>query len=268
MACGNQEYFIGNGPVYIRRIGDDCASATEGWVAVGDANELMINISQDFGNHYESLSGNKVRAARWLNQTDTDFSLSIQNFSVANLTKLLQGTEQASVVSASVTLEQVTNVYEGEIFFTANPGISSIVVRDYNGGTPVLLVEDVDYTIVEKAGDTANSSRDGAIQMITGAPNVVSSYPMVIEVDYDHVGTEGAVKALTSGVSDYEVKFSGINRNATSKNVVVDMFRAQFNATEELSLIGDEITSLSFTGALLPDGNGEFFTVTKVNAVS
>ena len=131
-----------------------------------------------------------------------------------------------------------------------------------------MLVEDVDYTILTKSGDAAGSSRDGAIKMITGAPNA-GTYPMTLSVDYDHVGTEGAVKALTSNVSDYEIKFQGVNMTAPSKMVSVEIHRAQFNATEELSLISSEATlTLAFTGAVLPDTNGEFFSVTKVNAVA
>ena len=75
MSCNDSEYFVGQGPVYIRRMGDDCGNAAEGWVDLGDADELMISIEQNFQDHYESKSGNRNRVARWKDTTAADFTL-------------------------------------------------------------------------------------------------------------------------------------------------------------------------------------------------
>lgn len=257
MACGNQNYFVGNGPVYLRRVGDNCGAPNEGWWSVGDANELKISISQDFADHYESLTGVRARSARWLNQTAADFTMSVQNFNATNLAALLQGTASGAVVGGSIVDESNTNVYEGQVFFVAYPGISAVSIDE--GITPLVL--NTDYELVD-------GGRDGGIRIITGAPNISGSGPLTLDVSYTHVGVSDVISALQTGVQDYEIRFNGINLNAPNTPVIVTMNRAQVNAAEELSLIGQDITSLSFTGAVLPDSGAEFFTVTLSNTVA
>lgn len=253
MPCGTNEYFTGNGDVLMRRVGSDCGTVSEGWFKVGDANELMISIAQDFASHFESQSGNRLRTARWLNQTEVDFTLSVQNFDLDVLTALLQGTKNAAVVGGSVIDEVIGNVYEDRWVFTQYQGISAVTVTSNSGATT--LVSGTDYSL---------DARNGGIYIIDDTNVTANS----IEVDYTHVGIEGSVDALTVPVEDFQIRFNGRNLTSPDKPVIVTMNRAQVNASETLSLIGQEITSLTFTGALLPDSNEEYFTVIKPNAVS
>jgi len=253
MACGTNNYFVGNGEVLVRRRADDCGDPSEGYRKLGDANTLMVNISQDFGNHYESTSGNRVRSARWLNQTEANFTLSVQNFDAENLADLLLGTDSGAVAGAAVVGEVVPDAYLDRWVFTEFPGISAVSVTSDSGGN--VLVLDTDYEL---------DTRNGGIKIIDMTDVVDNS----IEVDYTHVGIEGLIEALTTNPEDFQVRFNGINLNSSNKPVIVTLKRAQFNATEELSLIGQEITELSFTGALLPDENSEFFDILLSNQVA
>lgn len=255
MVCTNQEYFVGNGPVFLRKVGDNCGSPTEGWFDVGDASELMINISQEFGDHWESRSGVRRRAARWINQTTADFTLSVNNFNATNLAALLQGTDSGAVVGASIVDESVANAYEGRTVYTAYPGMSAVIVKE---GAQVLVL-DTDYTL---------DTRNGGVTIITGAPNISGSGPITLLVSYTHVGLKASIEALTTGVQDYEIRFNGINLTASTTPVIVTIHRSQINAAEELSWIGQEIMSLTFTGAILPDANDNMFKVDLANAVS
>lgn len=254
MACNDNEYFVGNGPVYIRRVGGDCAGPAEGFWPVGDADQLEISNDQSFNDHYESQSGNRTRAARWLESTTVDFTLSVKDFKLDTLAALLQGTKSAAVAAGSVVAEAVTDAYEGQVFYVAFPGISAVSIVD--GVTPLVL--GTDYELVD-------SGRDGGIKIISGAPNFTAGNQL--DVDYTHLGIQGAVKALTSGVEDYEIRFNGINLNNQNVPVLVNIKRAQFNAAENIALIGTDITELTFTGAVLPDVNGEFYEITKANAI-
>lgn len=254
MACNDNEYFVGNGPVYIRRVGGDCAGPTEGFWPVGDADQLEISNDQSFSDHYESQSGNRTRAARWLESTSVDFTLSIKDFKLDTLTALLQGTKTAAIAAGSIIDEPITDAYEGQVFYVAYPGISSVVIVD--GATT--LVAGTDYEIVD-------GGRDGGIKIITGAPNFTAGN--TLDVDYAHVGIQGSVKALTSGVEDYEIRFNGINLNNQNVPVIVKIARAQINAAENIALIGTDITELTFTGAILPDAGGEFYEIVKANSV-
>jgi len=258
MACTDQEYFVGNGDVLIRPVADDCGDPTGGWFKLGDADTLSISNSQDFGDHFESQSGNRVRSARWRNSTTVDFTLAVQNISIDNLVVLLQGVDSGAVAAGSVVSEEVKFAYEGKWVYTAYPGITSVSVSNGNGSPATALTLNTDYTI---------DSRNGGIYIVSGSPNFVGDGSSLY-VSYTHVGIEGAVEALAAGVQDWQIRFNGINLNATNKPVIVTLKRAQINATEELSLIGQDITSLSFTGAVLPDTNNEFYEVVKSNAVA
>lgn len=255
MACTNQQYFVGNGKVLFRKVVDDCGSPSEGYREIGDASELMIAHAQDFGSHFESQTGTRNRAARWKNSTEVSFTLSLQNLSPLNLVDLLQGTDSGAVVAGTSTNELVTNSFLNRTAFTAFPGIviTSIVQNTF----VTALVSGTDYTL---------DSRNGGITMISSA-NMVGAQPWTLKVTYTHVGIEGLVKALKTPVRDFQIRFNGINLNAPNKPVFVEMFRAQVNATEQLRLIGQEITALTFTGALLPDANNDFYKVTIANPV-
>lgn len=255
MACNDNEYFVGNGPVYIRRVGGDCAGPAEGFWPVGDADVLEISNSQTFNDHYESQSGARARAARWLTETAVEFTLSVKDFKLDTIAALTQGTKSAAVAGGSVVDEVVTDAYEGQVFYVAYPGISAVSVDD--GVTSLVL--GTDFELVD-------NGRDGGIKIISGAPNFTAGNPL--DVSYTHVGVEGAVKALTSGVEDFEIRFNGINLNNQNKPVIVKIQRAQFNAAENIALIGTDITELTFTGAVLPDANGEFYEIVKANAVA
>ena len=137
--------------------------------------------------------------------------------------------------------------------FVTYPGISAVVVTS-NAGANV-LVEGVDYNL---------DSRNGGVE-ITDMTDIVSN---LIQVDYTHVGVEGVVNALANSSVDYELRFNGVNLNSPNKPVIVNINRARLYAAEELSLIGQDITKLAFTGDILADGNSETFSVTLGNSVA
>jgi len=251
MTCSNQ-HFVGNGEVLIRAIGDNCGAAAESFRKVGDADELMISTSTDRGTHFESTSGQRRKSATWINSTDTTFSLSVTDFNVGNLADLLLGTDSGAVAGAAVVDEAVSVPSLGWVFVTY-PGITSVTVTS-NGGLNTLVLG-TDYNL---------DSRNGGIEIID-MTDVVAN---IIEVDYTHVGVEGIVSALQNSSQDFELRFNGVNLNSPNKPVIVQVFRAKIYAAEELSLIGQDITKLSFTGDILVDSNDNTYKVIMGNAVA
>ena len=253
MACTDQEYFVGQGEVLIRPLADNCGDPTNGWRKLGDANELTLSTSQSFNEHFESTSGVRRKAARWLTETSSEFTLSVQNLSLDNLADLLQGDKSAAVAAGTITDEVVEFVYEGRWVYTVHQGISAVTVKS-NAGANTLTVN-VDYEL---------DTRNGGIKILDDT-DVVNN---TITVTYTHVGSQGTVDALQNGVVEFQIRFNGINMNAPNSPVIVELKRAQVNAAETLNLIGTDITSLTFTGALLGDTDGKYFTVKKSNSVA
>ena len=251
MACTNQ-HFVGNGEVLIRAIGDDCGAASESFRKVGDASELTISVSTDRGNHYESVSGLRRKTATWVNQTDSTFTLTVNDFNGPNLVDLFLGTDSGAVAGGNVTDEEIAVPAAGWVF-TQYPGITSVVVTSNSGATTLTL--GTDYNI---------DSRNGGIQILQMS-NVTDN---LIEVDYTHVGVEAIVEALQNSSQDYEIRFNGINLNSPNKPVIVTLKRARIYPAEELSLIGQDVTQMQFTGDLLLDSNGDVFEVKLANSVA
>ena len=253
MACTDQEYFVGQGEILFRPLADNCGDPTNGWRKVGDANELTISTSQTFNEHFESQSGLRRKAARWLTETSSEFTLSIQNLSLDNLADLLLGEKSAAVAAGTVTNEVVEHAYEGRWVYVAYPGISAVTVKSNSGANT--LVVNVDYEL---------DTRNGGIKILSDTLVVNNT----LTVTYTHVGTQGMVSALKNASGEFQIRFNGINMNAPNTPVIVELKRAQINAAENLSLIGTDVTSLTFTGALLTDSAGETFTVLKANTIA
>jgi len=262
MATVNNNYFIGQGEVMLRKLNDDETTAEAFW-ALGDCDVFTTDIAVSKTNHYESQSGVRRKAATFNTQTDMTFSMSVKNFNVANLTALLSGTDAGATAAGSVVDEVITNPSgEAGYLYTAYPGISNVTIKD--GGSPQdALVLDTDYTI-ESVGDISGFS--GGIKIIDGAPNYTGGS---ILVSYDHVGITGAVSVLTTPFAKYAIRFNAVNMNAPNTPVIVEVKVAQFNPAESISWIGTDIASFDFTGDVLTPADASApIVVTESNAAA
>lgn len=251
MSCNNQNYFIGQGKVMMRSLGDGCAAATEAFFEIGDADVFSISPTTTFIEHYESQSGLRKKALRVQDTQDKAFTLGIKNISAKNLSVLLAGTDSGSVAAGSVVDEVIAVASLGTVY-TAFQGITSVVVTSNSGVTTLVL--DTDYTV---------DSRNGGITLIDLANVTANS----IEVDYAHVGRQFSVNALQSLSGDYELRFNAINRSEPNTPWIIKILRGSISTADELSLIGSDVMSLSFTGEALDDANGDSIVIEKSNTV-
>lgn len=254
MACNNTNYYVGQGTVYMRALGDGCGAATEAFYALGDADSFTISPTTTFIEHYESTSGLRKKALRVQDTQDTDFSLSVKNISAKNLAVFLAGTDAGSTVGGSVVDESIAVVAAGTVF-TRYQGISAVTVTSNSGAVTLTLTDD--YTV---------DSRTGAITLTSaGYAKVVGG---TIEVDYTHVGEQFDISALQNLSGDYEIRFEAINRSEPNTPMTVILHRASISTADELSLIGSDVMSLNITGAALEDANGDTLTIRKANSVA
>lgn len=255
------DYFIGQGELYVRQLNDDETPAEAFW-GLGDADVFTTDTSTSVNKHYESNSGTRRLAASWNTQLDQTFTINVKNFNLANLAALMAGTDSGAVAGAAVVDEAVSYAYEGQVVYTAYPGISSVTVKEA-GSPAVSLVAGTDYELVD-------NGRDGGIRIISGAPNISGSGPLNLLVSYTHVGIAGAIQALTSTFKKYEIRFNAINVKNPSTPVIVDVPVAQFYPAESVSWIGiDNVASFDFTGDILtPTDGSEPIRVTLANTVA
>lgn len=253
-------YFVGQGEITIRKLNDDGTPAEAFW-HIGDANELTTDISVSKQNHYESQTGTKVKSVTWNTQTDSTFSMAVQNFNADNLRVVLSGTDTGAVAGASVVDEIVEFAAGADgINYTVYQGITAVSVNDGDGVTP--LVEGTDYEIEAEGGITGFS---GGIRLLVGAPNYTGPN---IEVSYTHVGVKGVVEALTTPFQNYEIRFNAVNMAAPNSPLVVKIAKAQLNPVESIGWISDDIGDLTFTGDILKPVSGAPIVVTVANEVA
>lgn len=258
MACNNTNYYVGQGTVYMRALGDGCGAATEAFYSLGDADAFTVSPSTSFIEHYESTSGLRKKALRVQDTQDTDFSLSVKNINAKNLATFLAGTDNGSTVAGSVIAENIAVAAAGTVF-TRYQGISSVSITT-GGSSATAMSLTTDYTL---------DTRTGAITITaTGWTKIDADDDDSIDVDYDHVGEQFDIDTLQNIAGDYEIRFEAVNRSEPNTPVTVILHRASISTADELSLIGSEVMSLNITGAALEDANGDTMTIRKANTVA
>lgn len=262
MAC-QQEYFVGQGNVYFRtRIAGCDGDFDGGLIPFGDADELTIAHSTTWGDHYESQTGLRSKAARWLTQQDASFTLRVQNINATNLAIALLGTDSGEISGASISGEVITRAYAGEIVPLKYPGISAVTVQvtaqPVGAGLtlPDTLTVDVDY-IIDADNGTIKLLNTGS-SVFVGKP----AGPYTLSVNYTHADVKGVVEALSQRVAEYGLWFEGKNMTNADEVVTVRIDRVQIEPTDQISWIGTGVANLTLKGTILPI-DGKFYTVTK-----
>lgn len=260
MACNNTNYYVGQGKVYMRALGDGCAPATETFFALGDADSFVVSPTTSFIEHYESTSGSRKLALRVQDTQSTEFSLSVKNISAKNLAVFTAGVDAGATPAATGFVESKIPVVAAGTVFTRYQGISNVTVT--TGGTLATAMSGlgVDYDY---------DSRTGAIEITpAGMAKITADDDDSIDVTYDHVGEQFDISALQKLSGDYEIRFEAINRSEPNTPISVILHRASVSTADELSLIGSDVLSLNVTGAALEDANGNTLTIRKANTVA
>lgn len=126
----------------------------------------------------------------------------------------------------------------------------------------------VTWTNVGRGTLTANTDYEvtaGGVRILTGAAVFVTDGEPIIAGYTPLAGN--IVQALTSGGKEYEIVFEGLNEAASSKPVIVSVFRGKLGAASGIGLIGEDYATLEVTGKVLKDttksgvGVSQYFTV-------
>jgi hypothetical protein len=108
----------------------------------------------------------------------------------------------------------------------------------------------------------------GGVRLLTGAAVFATDGEAFIADYTPYAGN--VVQALTSGGKEYEIVFEGLNEAASSKPVIVSVFRGKLGATQSVTFIGDDYASMEVSGKVLKDttktgvGVSTYFTVAMV----
>jgi hypothetical protein len=204
---------------------------------VGNVPALRVSLATDTLQHKESRTGNRLVDLRLVRERSATITMTLENFSKANLQLLLQGTT-TSVVSGSASNETfATGLVVGDIVALLHPFVSSVVVTD-SAGSPAILVAGTDYTV------DANS---GMVTILN-----LGSYTQPFKAAYSYTETD-YVQMFKEATKERFLRFAGLNTANSNKPVVVELYRVIFDPAQNLDLINDELAQFELEGSVLYD---------------
>lgn len=229
--------YIGSGRILGRKRGTNTP-----FREFGNCSALSMGVEQETKKLRDFRAAGGGTYAQVDRITGVTLSVTAHDLSPDNIALALYGTTDA-VVGAAVADEQHAAFKGGYIVpkQAMNPTVAP-VVTDMAGTTT--YTAGTDYVV-----------QHGAIFIpaTSTIPDATDADTPNLKLDYTSK-TGDLVQALTASAEELELVFLGMNEAASGKAVRVDMYRAQFGATQALPMIGDDFAALELAGAVLPDG--------------
>lgn len=203
----------------------------------GNVASLVLSLSTDVLEHYESTTGQRALDHRMVRQKNATLSLTVEEFTKENLALALYGNYVVGA-GGTVTEEEFCDaIIVGDRFPLAHPKVSSLVVKD-SASPQATLVLGTDYTVDTDFGAVV-PLREG-----TFVEPLVAAYTYGVVTD---------VGIFTQPFPERFLRFEGINTAASGNKVLVELYRTVFNPLKELSFISNEYNKFELDGALLAD---------------
>ncbi len=232
-------YFVGQGKIYVAAL--NASRVPQSYRYVGNVPSFEISFETDVVEHKESYSGQRQIDLRFNRENKANVNMTLEDWDKKNLELLCYGTA-VSVSGSTVTNETFPfTAAVGDNYFTSKVGISSVTVKDSNG-SPATLTAGTHYAVQDATA--------GLIEILN-----IGSFTQPFKVDYTYAANE-TLTMFTTGLTDTWVRFVGINTTnsaSVNKKVVVDLYRASFSPTQNLSLIGDDVAQFQLEGTVLYD---------------
>ena len=230
--------YIGSGRILARKRGSAGA-----FRELGNCSALSMGVEQETKKLRDFRAPGGGTYAQVDRITGMTLSVTCHDMSPENIALALYGTTEA--VAGGAVANEAHVAYKGGYLVTALPYTE--------GGT--MVVTDVAGTTTYDEGDDY-VKQHGGIFIPTTSSIAVPADAETPNLHIDYVSKAGdMVQALAGSAEELELVFLGLNEAASGKEVRVDMYRAQFGATQALPLIGDDFAALELAGAVLPDGS-------------
>jgi len=226
---------------------------------VGNVSALQISLESDIAEHKETCSGSRLVDKRIVTEIRARVNMTLDSFTRDNLVYMLAGTARSLGTGAQDTLPTGTspasellinyvnsgvtgaigNPQPGDVFFTKNMNISSLVVKD-SAGSPVTLVAGTNYT-----ADLVT----GQITFLTG------SFTGPLRATYSKPTTANeSVTIFTAPITkERALLFRGLNTADANKAVRVELYKVIFDPVQNFDLINDEFGTFELEGSVLLD---------------
>lgn len=228
-------YFSGQGSLYSSD--RDAGGNPTAFRDLGNVPMLKITLETDNLEHKESRTGNRLTDLRLTKERRSKITMTLENFSRANLTMLLFGTYTLTT-GGSASNELLPNpVAVGDSVALLHQLITGLTVVD-STGSPITLTLGTNYTADLNGGMITIKSLGALVQ------------PFKASYTYPATDTVAIYKGTTK---ERFLKFVGLNTANSNKTAMVELYRVMLDPVGQLDLINDELMSLEIQGSVLYD---------------
>lgn len=235
-------YTLGKGVVYFNRY-DATASEYLGERDLGNAPAFSFNVALEKLPHFSSRGGLKAKDKEVIAQITPAVSFTLDEVNTENLALLtLADIEEVDQTGAAVT-DEAHDAKLGRRIQLAFRDISGVVVKG-PGGTPT-YTSPADYVV-------DSSLKDDVIGRILITTTGSITADEALEIDYDY-GTVSytRIKAFAQDQIEGELRFVSDNPAGGDQELII--WRVSLSPAGDTAMIGDDWSTLSFSGEVLKD---------------
>ena len=247
LSPNTENFTLGKGVVYFNRK-NLTTNAYEGERDLGNAPAFSYTMSLEKLEHYSSRGGLKAKDKEIISQVTPTIAFTLDEVTAENLALLtLANITTVAQAAATVTTEEHV-AHHGRRVALLNRAVSEVVVTNVttSANTPVV---DVDYAVDTSLKDDAI----GRVYIIPGSTQISEGDTINVaytadEVDYQKIGAFGQtqVEGFLRFVSD----------NPAGDDQELQIWRVSLSPTGDTAMIGDDWSTLGFTGEVLKDATG------------
>ena len=236
-------YTLGKGVVFFDRI-DPATGLYTGERDLGNAPTFEYTVALSKLDHYSSRGGLKTKDAQVISEITPGCAFSLDECTKENIALLTLGNlTKVTQTSGSVPAE-IRTAHLGMRLSLANRGVSSVVVKDAATGL-ITYVAGVDYLI-----DTAlNDDKIGRILILPGgtiteAESLTIAYTKAATTYY-------TIDSFANTRTEGRLRF--VSANPIGNNMELQIWRVSLTPNGNTAMIGDQWSTLGFTGEILKD---------------
>lgn len=244
LSPNTDNYTLGKGIVYFNR--KTAAGLYTGERDLGNAPAFSFNIALEKLEHFSSRGGLKAKDKEIISQINPGISFTLDEVNAENLSLLtLADIETVTQTGATITAEEHT-AYLGKRIELSERAISAVTVTGPEG-TPSYVVDE-DFII-------STSLKDDVIGRIYIPETSSIVDGATIEVNYTSGNvTYKRIKAFAQTQVEGFLRF--VSDNPAGGQQELQIWRVSLTPAGDTALIGDDWSTLGFSGEVLKDETG------------
>lgn len=270
------DYSLGRGVIYIAEIDTTTGKPNDaGWEDLGNAPEFSTSVDVETLEHVSSRGGLAVTDKEVVLSQTLNIAFTLDELRFQNIARFLSGdsvsepdVNPAVAGFGPIVQTSVAGITALGRWYDITDGVNQTGVRvmdidatlltvNETSGAPVLLTEDVDYTVDEKTG---------RIFFLTTAADITAGEPFSVTLSADAAAVAyDEVRGLTKTSVLVALKFVAVNPANNDEVKEYQFHQVNLKAEGDFSLIGQEFTTMGFTAVAesnaLADPNSPIVTI-------